>query len=230
MRKKLVPCSLFVAFAFSFSLFGEELNPVKDAALLNGGIIVTLDLTDATQLEELASNPSLRIQALLEENEAIEPLRKSIHQAGKYGQISVNPHNGSELPYIDNLVNLVICDQSTNIPRDELLRVLTPHGILYLKTDNGYERIVKPVPKGMDEWNQFLHNAANNGVSRDDVGPPQRMRWHNTPETGRAKASMPSVTSMVTANGVLFTVEDRATPEDVHAPFEYQLVKSIKLK
>ncbi|MDA7920643.1 PQQ-like beta-propeller repeat protein [Verrucomicrobiales bacterium] len=224
MRKKLISCSLFAAFAFGCSLFGEEPNPVKDAALLNGGIIVTLDLIDVTQLKELASNPSLRVQALLEENEAIEPLRKSIHQAGKYGQISVNLHNGLELPYIDNLVNLAICDQSTKIPRDEIMRVLTPLGTLYVKTDDGYERIVKSVPKGMDEWNQFLHNAANNGVSRDDVGPPQRMRWHNTPETGRAKASMPSVTCMVTANGVLFTVEDRATPEDVHAPFDYHLV------
>ncbi len=224
MRKKLLSCSVFAAFAFSVPLFGAESNPTNDAVLLNGGIIVTLDLNDATQLKDLASKPSLQVQALLEQDEAIAPLRKSIHQAAKYGQISVNPHNGSELPYIDNLVNLVICDQSTKIPRDEILRVLTPRGILYVKTDDGYERIVKPVPNGMDEWNQFLHNAANNGVSRDDVGPPQRMRWHNTPETGRAKALMPSVTCMVTANGVLFTVEDRATPEDVHAPFDYHLV------
>ncbi len=224
MKRKLFSCSFLGAFAFVFALFGEESNPVKDAALLNGGIIVTLDLNDAAQLKKLASKPSLQVQALLEREEAIEPIRKSIHEAGNYGQVSVNLHNGSDLPYIDNLVNLVICNESTKVPRDEIMRVLAPQGVLYAKTKDGYDRIVKPVPKGMDEWNQYLHNAANNGVSRDDVGPPQRMRWHNTPETGRAKALMPSVTCMVTANGVLFTVEDRATPEDVHAPFDYHLV------
>ena len=224
MRTKLVTCSFFIVFTFGFSISGEDPNPVREAARLNGGIIVTLDTGDATQLKNLAAKPSLQVQALVAQDEAIVSLRKTLHEEGRYGQISVNPHNGSDLPYIDNVVNLVICDEGTTIPRDEILRVLTPRGVLYVKSGTGYERIVKPVPKGMDEWNQFLHNAANNGVSRDDVGPPQRMRWHNTPETGRAKASMPSVTSMVTANGVLFTVEDRATPEDVHAPFEYHLV------
>ena len=76
----------------------------------------------------------------------------------------------------------------------------------------------------MDEWNQFLHGADNNGVSLDDVGPPQRLRWHDAPDYGRSKALSPSVTSMVSANGLMFTIEDRATTEDVNAPVEYYLV------
>lgn len=202
----------------------EDSAPVKNAASLIGGIVVVLDPTDSDSLLALVSHPALRVQALLAEVENLKPLRKSIQLAGKYGQISVTSYNGSELPYTGNLINQVICDENTSVPRDEILRVLAPHGALFIKTRDGYERIVKPVPKGMDEWNQFLRNADNNGVSRDNVGPPQRMRWHNTPETGRAKALMPSVTCMVTANGVLFTVEDRASPEDVNAPFEYHLV------
>ena len=117
MKRKLFSCSFLGAFAFVFALFGEESNPVKDAALLNGGIIVTLDLNDAAQLKKLASKPSLQVQALLEREEAIEPIRKSIHEAGNYGQVSVNLHNGSDLPYIDNLVNLVICNESTKVPQ-----------------------------------------------------------------------------------------------------------------
>ena len=58
----------------------------------------------------------------------------------------------------------------------------------------------------------------------DDVGPPQRIRWYNTPNHGRAKNLAPQVTSMVTAGGVIFTAVDRATSENVHAAAEYTLV------
>ena len=45
------------------------------------------------------------------------------------------------------------------------------------------------------------------------------------PEYGRSKALSPSFTNMVSADGVLmFTIEDRATTEDVNAPSEYYLV------
>ena len=76
----------------------------------------------------------------------------------------------------------------------------------------------------MDEWNQFLHGADNNGVSLDDVGPPQRLRWHDTPEYGRSKATSPSFTNMVSADGV---ADDHRGPGDHgrrQCAIEYYLV------
>ncbi|MHC4993739.1 MAG: outer membrane protein assembly factor BamB family protein [Planctomycetota bacterium] len=221
---KSVLALLWVAVCITGSAVGNEADVVQNATRLNGGIVIVLDPTDATLLIDLAARPAIQVQALLQQHGAIDSLRQSIRQTGKYGQISVNHYNGSELPYVDNLVNMVVCDQGAKIPRQELMRVIAPHGTLHVRTGDGYHRVLKPVPEGMDEWNQFLHNAANNGVSQDDVGPPQRIRWHNTPETGRSKALMPSVTCMVTANGVLYTVEDRASPEDINAPLAYHLV------
>ena len=65
----------------------------------------------------------------------------------------------------------------------------------------------------MGEWNQFLCNADNNGVAKDSAGPPERLQWTAGSRYGRVKNVMPSVTSLVTANGRIFTAEDIATTE-----------------
>ena len=93
-----------------------------------------------------------------------------------------------------------------------------------IQRNDTWQKTVKPQTPGTDEWTHFLHGADNNGVSLDDVGPPQRLRWHDTPEYGRSKALSPSFTNMVSADGVLMTIEDRATTEDVNALSEYYLV------
>ena len=114
---------------------------------------------------------------------------------------------------MDNLVNLVLCSESCQVPEKELMRVLIPGGRLVVQGPGGWKKIAKPVPEGLDEWNQFLHSANNNGVSMDDVGPPQRLRWHDTPEYGRSKALSPSFTNMVT---------DRRNPVHNRRPGNYR--------
>ena len=186
--------TLFCGGVLAQSALASEGELIQRAVGLNGGIIVVLDATDADLLTKLAVAPSMQLQVLLKEPGAIDALRKTLHESGRYGQISVNTYNGSDLPYVDNLVNAVICDKATSMSQEELLRVIAPHGTLHLKSGVHYQQTTKRVPPGMDEWNQFLHDGTNNGVSKDNVGPPQRMRWHNTPEAGRGKALMPSVT------------------------------------
>jgi outer membrane protein assembly factor BamB len=204
--------------------------PLKDpasmiqAANLTGGIVVSVDLTDGAFLSGFALNDKFTIQALAKSQAAVDEARKTLQQKGIYGQVSVTAYDGTELPYIDNLVNMVLCPVTTSVPPKELFRVIAPGGMLVVKSAEGWRGMVKSRPEGMDEWNQHLYGADNTGASFDTVGPTQRMRWHNTPEHGRSKSAMPSVTSMVSANGLLFTIEDRATTEDVNAPKLYNLV------
>ena len=209
--------SLAVQAAETPSLLVEESG-------LSGGIIVVLDNVEGGFLSDLAVNSSFLVQGLSAHKIDIKNARLAIQTRGLYGQVSCNQYNGSELPYVDNLINLVLCEESTKVHREELMRVVAPGGMLMIKTVNGFKKIVKPRPGSMDEWNQFLHGADNNGVSQDDVGTPQRLRWHDGPEFGRSKALSPSVTNMVSANGLVFTIEDRATTENVNAPVEYYLV------
>ncbi|MGI9471467.1 MAG: PQQ-binding-like beta-propeller repeat protein, partial [Rubripirellula sp.] len=190
----------------------------------SGGIVVAIDFDDGESIADLATDGSFVIHALLRDGVRLATARQAIQESGLYGKVSCDLYNGRDLPYVDGLVNLVLCKESCEVPDAELMRVLVPGGRLVVEGANGWEKKVKPVPDGLDEWNQFLHGADNNGVSKDDVGPPQRLRWHGTPEYGRSKSLSPSFTNMVSADGVLLTIEDRATTEDINAPVEYQLV------
>ena len=191
---------------------------------LRGGIIVALDFSDGERIVELAAEGNFLVQGLLTVEADIEKARAAIRQKGLYGKVSCDRYNGSDLPYVDNLINLLLCKSTSKVPESELMRVIAPGGLLMVEDAGHWKKTVKPYAAGMDEWNQFLHGADNNGVSLDDVGPPQRLRWRNVPEYGRHKALSPSFTSMVSANGIVFTIEDRATTEDVNAQVEYYLV------
>ena len=190
----------------------------------SGGIVVALDFEDGKFLADLATDAPFLIQGLVKDGDLVASARQAIQQAGVYGKVSCNAYNGRDLPYVDNLVNLLIVNESCQVPQAELMRVLIPGGRLVTKGSNGWKKRAKPLPEGMDEWNQHLRGADNNGVSLDNVGPPQRLRWHDTPEYGRSKSLSPSFTSMVSADGILFTIEDRATTEDINAPVNYHLV------
>lgn len=199
-------------------------SKVVEQCRLSGGIVVALDFPDGKAIADLAVKDGFVVHGLLTSEAGVEKARREIAQAGRYGHVSCDSYNGGDLPYVDNLVNLVLCKESSKVPLPELMRVIAPGGSLMVEGPSGWKKMVKPIPTGMDEWNQFLHGADNNGVSRDDVGPPQRLRWHDGPEYGRSKALSPSFPNMVTADGVVFTIEDRATTENVNAPSQYYLV------
>lgn len=232
MLQSLKEIDLFTRLILTVSLLAlcvaaqpkdDAVNLLKESGL-SGGIVVVLDNADGEFIADLATGDRFLVQALLTDEADVESVRQAIRARGLYGRASCNQYNGTELPYIDDLINLVLRSADTKAPREELLRVVAPGGMLMVETANGWQKTVKPWPDGMDEWNQFLHGADNNGVSLDNVGSPQRLRWHDTPEIGRSKALSPSTTNMVSAAGVVFTIEDWATVEDVNAPVEYQLV------
>ena len=190
----------------------------------SGGIAVAIDFDDGKSIADLVTDGPFVVHALLRDEARVAAVRQAIQEAGAYGKVSCDLYNGRDLPYVDALVNLVLCKESCEVSEAELMRVLVPGGRLVVEGASGWKKRAKPVPDGLDEWNQFLHGADNNGVSLDDVGPPQRLRWHDTPEYGRSKALSPSFTNMVSADGVLLTIEDRATTENINAPVEYYLV------
>ena len=190
----------------------------------SGGIVVALDFEDGKFIADLATDAPFIIHGLLSDEAQVAAARQAIQKAGVYGKVSCDGYNGADLPYVDALVNVVLCKDTCKVPEAELLRVLAPDGRLVREGAKGWVKTAKKMPDGLDEWNQFLHSADNNGVSLDDVGPPQRLRWHDTPEYGRSKSLSPSFTNMVSADGVLLTIEDRATTEDINAPTNYHLV------
>ncbi|MCX5772952.1 MAG: PQQ-binding-like beta-propeller repeat protein, partial [Candidatus Hydrogenedentes bacterium] len=165
------------------------------------------------------------VQGLETDAKRVETARAAIRASGLYGPVSVMHWSGRKLPYVDNLATLVVCEDAGAVPAGELLRVLRPHGAAVVKQDGKWTVSVKPQLQGTDEWQQHYHGADNNAVAQDTVvGPPRRYQWLGEPEWQRSHLAMPSINSMVSTKGRLFTVEDLGSAEHPALPGEEALM------
>jgi outer membrane protein assembly factor BamB len=155
----------------------------------------------------------------------VQRARKNLQSLGVYGPVSVDKLDGTTLPYIDNLVNLIIGEDLGRIQMSEVMRVLCPGGSAYTQTNGKWEKTVKSRPKEIDEWTHYLHDASNNAVSHDTVvGPPRRMQWIASPKYGRHHDRMSSVSASVSAKGRVFSILDEATRASILIAPEWKLV------
>ena len=205
---------------------------------VEGGLVVCVG---AQALESVATDwgkPGCVFHCLETSDAAVLRLRKTIQAAGSYGKVSVARFDGEHLPYINNLVNLiVIADAQCTIPEKEIVRVLAPYGRVIapkhsacmpkpmLPLANGLFMFTKPYASNMDEWPQYLHGADNNCVAQDTVvGPPRHVQWISGPAWTRAHIGAATMTSMVSSGGRLFTIEDTETAENPLLPAKWQLI------
>jgi outer membrane protein assembly factor BamB len=132
---------------------------------------------------------------------------------------------GNRLPYADNIVTLIVVEKVNGIYIDEMMRVLVPNGMALICKGQEWRKTVKKVPPEIDEWRQYLHDADNNAVAHDSaVGPPRHLQWVGEPGWSRSHMAIPSVVSMVSSSGRLFSIEDRATPEHPFLPGQWSLI------
>lgn len=198
---------------------GEQTaKQILDTADIKGGLIVHIGCGDGDVTAALHASDSCIVQGL---DEDVTAARQTIQSLGLYGRVTAEPWMGERLPYVDNLVNLVVADHLGKLPMQEVLRVLAPGGVALI----GGEKIVKPRPKEMDEWQQHYHNADNNAVASDElVGPPRHFQWIAEPDWSRAHLSLPSMNSLVSAGGRLFSIEDHASAEHPALPGKFALI------
>jgi len=174
---------------------------------IKGGLIVHVGCGDGSETVKLAAAPQYTVQGLTSKDPAA--IRKQIIAGGKYGQVSLYQWDGKKLPYADNLVNLVVISGKGQVARSEIMRVLCPLGKAYIKTGSQWKELSKPWPKGMDQWNHYLHGADNNAVAMDEnIGAPRSLQWVAGPRWGRSHEEMAGTTIAVTANGRLFSITD----------------------
>jgi len=129
--------------------------------------------------------------------------------------------SGERLPYVDNLVNLIVADKLGDVPMDEVLRVLAPGGVALI----GGKKTVKPWPKEMDEWTHYLHGPDNNAVANDTViGPPKHYQWIGSPDYLRHHDHMSGLSAMVSAKGRLFYIMDLGPRWSVQMPPQWTLI------
>ncbi len=150
--------------------------------------------------------------------------RKRLKEAGLYGRCSAEYFGGGELPYVENLVSLLVCDDSDMVKREDVLRVLSPAGLALFRKGEAWGSLQKPLVTNTDDWPQYLYDAGNNPVSRDTVvAPPRHLQWRGSPRWGRFHEKMSSFAAMVSKRGRVFYMMDEGPPASIFFPPNWQL-------
>ena len=194
---------------------------ILEATGVAGGLVVHVGCGDGKLTAALRASDSYLVHGLDANPKNVAAARKHVASLGLYGKVAIDRLAGKRLPYVDNLVNLVVAEDLGAVPMGEVMRVLCPNGVAYV---NG-QKTVKPRPKEIDEWTHYLHDSSNNAVAHDTVvGPPRRMQWTGGPRYARHHDRMSSVSAVVSGGGRIFTIFDEATPASILAPPRWALI------
>jgi outer membrane protein assembly factor BamB len=191
-------------------------SQILQKAGFQGGLIVHLGCGDGRLTAALHSDDAYLVQGLTRNREDLIKIREYFRERGLCGLVTAACWEGEHLPYIDNLVNLLVVEKPEEIPEEEIMRVLTPGGVACMKTGGGWKTKVKPWPEEIDEWTHYLYDPSNNAVSRDEVvGPPRHLQWTGGPRWSRHHDHMASLSAMVSAKGRIFYIMDEGTKSSI---------------
>ncbi|MDP6636459.1 MAG: PQQ-binding-like beta-propeller repeat protein [Phycisphaerae bacterium] len=227
-REYIVMCKIwFVLSAFlSLAVFTANADTpnAKDTLAVSGvkgGLVVHVGCGEGKLTATLRANDRYLVHGLDTDATNIAKAREHIRAKGLYGPVSVDTFDGKRLPYVDNLVNLLVADDLGGVTMKEVMRVVAPLGVAQI----GGKKTVKPWPKEIDEWTHFLHGADNNAVARDKVvGPAKRYQWISGPKYARSHDHLNSLSALVSARGRIFSILDEAPLASIAFKPQWRLV------
>ena len=190
--------------------YENEAKQILDATGVKGGLVVHVGCGDGKLTTALRVNDRYLVHGLDTDAASVVRMREHLQSRGVYGPVSADSFDGRHLPYVGDIVNLLVVTDPGEITSDEVHRVLSPGGIAYLRHGDTWHKIVEPRPEDIDEWSHFLHDASGNAVANDkQVGPPKRLRWVAGPRWCRSHEMPSSVNAVVAAGGRVFTIFDK---------------------
>ena len=211
MKYAYVPILTVMLLVSSAAIAAEAVSAsqILKASGVRGGLVVHVGCGDGKLTAALRAGDSYIVHGLDSDPARVEAAREHIRSRELYGKVSVDVFDGKHLPYVDNLVNLLVADELGGVTSDEVMRVLCPNGVAYV----GGKKTVKPRPEEIDEWTHWLHGADGNAVADDTiVGPPARAQWLAEPRWQRHHEATPSVSAVVTSGGRLFAIVNETPP------------------
>jgi len=192
---------------------------------VHGGVIAHLGCGDGRLTAALHVNDAFLVQGLDANPENVRSAREMLRKRGLAGPVTVDRLSGARLPWVDNMVNLLVVTDPGPVPDKEMLRVLTPEGTAYIRQGGNWRKIVKPRPRDIDEWTHYLHGPDNNAVAHDTVaGPPRHLQWTAAPEWSRHHDHVSSTTALVSAGNRVFQIVDLGSTVSILLPSHWALV------
>ena len=197
---------------------------ILQATGVRGGLIVHLGCGDGRLTAALRAGDGYLVQGLDRQPASVAAARRHIQSLGLYGPICVDQQSGPRLPYIDNLVNLLVAEDLGEVSAAEALRVLAPGGVAYVRSGGAWTKTVKPRPKEYDEWTHYLHDPSNNAVAHDAaVAPLERFQWIGSPRYSRHHDHMTALSAMASSGGRMFYIFDESPRASILLPPQWQL-------
>ncbi len=214
-------------------------NELRAAANFVGGFVVCVGCGDGAVIEALGrtgrpieglagdATSTVQVHGLDTDADTVARVRARLVAAGLNGPVSVTRFDGIHLPYVDGMVNLLVVDEPFvgRIAAVEIDRVLAPRGVALLRGAAGWTKRTKPWPAEIDEWTHYFHDASGNPVAHDTlVGPPESLQWVGSPRWSRHHDRMASLTSMVSASGRLYMIQDEGSRVAIELPAKWRLL------
>ena len=211
--------------ADSEQVYRDRAEEILQATGVRGGLIAHIGCGDGKLTAALCAEEGLLVHGLDTDAGNVRKARENLASLGRYGSVSVSRFAGTELPYVDGLVNLAVGDHLGDVSMREVMRVLCPGGVAYIRSDGEWSKTVKPWPEEIDEWSHYLHDPSNNAVAEDTVvGPPRGLQWTCGPEYARSHEHFGSVSAMVSSGGRVFYIIDEGPISSVFLTPKWRLV------
>jgi outer membrane protein assembly factor BamB len=208
----------------------ELVKTIPRQANLHGGLIVHVGCGDGALTAGFGEADGFLVQGLERSEDEVVKARKFVQGQGLYGKVSIKQWQGEQLPYVDNLVSLLVIEGDSTPSRQEVLRVLRPEGVAVTLSPQSRHPVVKslvrkPRPEEMDDWTHYMYNPTGNAVSRDTmVAPPEHLQWVAGPRWGRHHDHMASTSAMVSAGGRVFHIFDEGSTASIMLPAKWRLI------
>jgi len=214
-----------VAAVLPFSVaIAEKAQDIVGKSGIKGGLVVHLGCGNGKETISLRVSDSFLVQGLERDAGKVMVARGAALEAGLDGAVTFRHWNSSHLPYADNVVNLVVVEDSfSHVKEDEIRRVLAPNGVALIDG----KKIVKPWPEEIDSWTHYLHDASGNPVAADTVvSHPGGLQWNAGPKYCRNHEMDVGVVAVVSDKGRLFSIIDEgiAGIVDPRLPESWSLV------
>lgn len=239
--RRFVLLSALLVLSTAGSVYaGPSAEQLLDASGVKGGIAVHLGCGDGKWTAGLCRGDRFLVHGLDTDAEKVNQAKAHLDSLGLYGHASAERYDGKNLPYGDNVVNLIVVEDAAAVPAEEIRRVLVPGGVVLMQSDRaprrlsslskkgsvaGWAQYTKPWPKDIDQWTHFLHDASGNAVSKDrKVGHPRHVQWYAGPKHSRHHDALASLSAMTSSNGRLFYIFDEGSTSIIHRPPHWKLI------
>ncbi len=196
-------------FLYTTYSYTHKAADILEETDVKGGLIAHVGFDDGKLTSAFHANDRYIVHGLSRDMEKIRSAREYLRKKDLYGEVTVQQWRSKTLPYSDNLVNLLVVEDTDEVSREEMMRVLSPEGLAYVNQNGEWTQWVKPRPDSIDKWSHYLHGPSNNPVANDSaVGPPRRLRWKSDPMWCRSHEFLSSFPVMVSDGKRVFYVFD----------------------